>query len=230
MHHRSSSQGFTRKELLVAAVLIFMLVFYFAEELGITHYHGKPVRAKASSVAKDGRDVYTVLSAWAADNNGEFPTARQFSNEAFRELFKARLVDNEKLFAIKGDVWHKNSPTGDGRTPDNEIGTEPDYSQALMPGECAWAYATGLNEKSDPQLPLLANAFTESVGVYTDDKSRKGGLFLGEKCAWVTVTGSAKASELSPDFRLREIKDGQKTDVFSKAWGTNPDDIKNPEG
>jgi hypothetical protein len=89
---------------------------------------------------------------------------------------------------------------------------------------------TGLNQKSDPQLPLLANAFTESIGVYTNNKSRKGGVFQGEKCTWVTVSGSAKVGILSPDFRLREIKDGQKTDVFSKAWGTNPDNIKNPEG
>ena len=39
-----------------------------------------------------------------------------------------------------------------------------------------------------------------------------------------------KHSRISPDFHLREIKNGQKTDVFSKAWGTNPDNIKNPEG
>lgn len=87
----------------------------------------------------------------------------------------------------------------------------------------------GLTQKSDPQLPLLANAFSETVGVYTDDKSRKGGVFGGEECAWVTVGGSAKVSELSADFRLLEFKNDKKTDVFSKAWGTNPGDIKNPE-
>lgn len=83
---------------------------------------------------------------------------------------------------------------------------------------------------SDPQLPLLANAFTESLGVYTADKTHKGGVFRGEKCAWVNVAGSGKVGLLSPDFHLREIKDGRKTDIFSKAWGTNPDNLKNPEG
>jgi hypothetical protein len=228
MNHRSL-QGFTRRELLVSLVLVSLLaVFGWSLTTGCS----LPLKkiAKASTTAKTGQDIYTMLSAWASDNNGDFPTARQFSNEAFRELFKARLVDSEKLFAIPGDAWHKNTPSGDGRTFDDEIGSAPDYVQALMPGECAWAYLTGLKVESDPQLPLLANGFNESPGLYTDDASRKGGVFLGEKCAWVTVSGSAKASELSPDFRLREIKDGQKTDVFSKAWGTNPDNIKNPGG
>jgi hypothetical protein len=85
-------------------------------------------------------------------------------------------------------------------------------------------------QKSDPRFPLLANAFSETPGVYTDDKSRKGGIFKGESCAWVTVGGSAKVSELSAHFRVLETKDGKKTDVFSKAWATNPANIKNPEG
>jgi hypothetical protein len=230
MNHRSSSQGFTRKELLVAVAIILLsgccVVAVFLHTL-----RRDARRGRVNTTSKTGRDIYTVLSAWAADHNGEFPTARQYSNEAFRELFKAKLVDSENLFWISGDAWHKNSPSGDWKMPpDNEIGTAPDFAEALMAGECAWAYVTGLNQQSDPQLPLLANAFSESVGVYTKDKSRKGGVFLGEKCAWVTVSGSAKASELSPDFRLREIKDGQKSDVFSKAWGTNPDNLKNPEG
>ena len=76
----------------------------------------------------------------------------------------------------------------------------------------------------------MANACTESLGVYTADKTHKGGVFRGEKCAWVNVAGSGKVRLLSPDFHLREIKDGRKTDIFSKAWGTNPDNLKNPEG
>jgi hypothetical protein len=44
------------------------------------------------------------------------------------------------------------------------------------------------------------------------------------------MSGSAKVGTLNWDYRLLEVKDGQKTDVFSKAWGTNPDNLKNPEG
>ena len=139
-------------------------------------------------------------------------------------------MDTEKTFAIPGDAWHKNSVSGDGKGPDNIIGTAPDFAQALQHGECAYAYVSGLSRQSNPELPLLANAFSESLGVYTSDKSRKGGVFQGTKCAWVTVGGSAKVGVLSPDFRILEFKDRKKTDVFSQGWGTNPEDIKNPEG
>jgi hypothetical protein len=164
MNHRTSSQGFTRKELLVAVAIILLsgccVVAVFLHTL-----RRDARRGRVNTTSKTGRDIYTVLSAWAADHNGEFPTARQYSNEAFRELFKAKLVDSENLFWISGDAWHKNSPSGDWKMPpDNEIGTAPDFAEALMAGECAWAYVTGLNQQSDPQLPLLANAFSESVG------------------------------------------------------------------
>lgn len=128
------------------------------------------------------------------------------------------------------DPWHKNSPSGDGKGPDNKIGAAPEYAQALTRGECAYAYVAGLNRKSDPQLPLLANAFSESLGQYTEDPSRRGGVFRGEKCVWVTVRGNARVGELNSDFRLLEKKDSKMVDVFSREWGTNPDNIKNPEG
>ena len=89
---------------------------------------------------------------------------------------------------------------------------------------------SGLNLASRGSLPLFTNAFSESLGVYTDDKSRKGGVFKGIKCAYATVGGSAKVGDLSPDFRILEMKNGKATDVFSQEWGTNPDNIKNPEG
>jgi len=227
MKNPSSAQGFTRKELLAVLVLAFILlwgIYQSVFDTGVRHV------VRVSSTAKTGHAIQTMLSAWAQDNNGAFPTAREYSNEAFRELFKARLVDSEKLWAIQGDPWHKASPAGDGQGPDNEIGSAPDFAQALMPGECAWAYVSGLHMKSDPELPLLANGFSESIGVYTADKARKGGIFGGKECAWVTVAGSGKVGELSPDFKLQEIKNGQKTDVFGEAWGTKPGNIKNPAG
>lgn len=231
MKTQSRHQGFTCKELLVALALVFILgtcsVFYILRLLGRESLVGKVVSAAGST-----RIIHTLLVTWAEDHDGAFPTAHQFSKEAFRELFKVGLVDTENLFALPflKDAWHKNSPSGDGKRPDNEIGTAPDFAKALQRGECAYAYVSGLNLSSRGSLPLLTNAFSESLGVYTDDKSRKGGVFKGTKCAYVTVGGSAKVGDLSPDFRILEIKNGKATDVFSLEWGTNPDNIKNPEG
>ena len=230
MNPQCRHQGFTRKELLVALALIFILgtcfAIYGARSSGTYDLN----RVKAKTTARTAHEIYTLLVTWAEDHDGEFPTAHQFSNEAFRELFKAGLVDDEKTFTIAGDAWHKNSVSGDGKRPDNEIGTAPDFSQALQRGECAFTYVSGLNLASRGSLPLLTNAFSESLGVYTNDKSRKGGVFKGTKCAYITVGGSAKVGDLSPDFRILEMMNGKATDVFSQEWGTNPEDIKNPEG
>jgi hypothetical protein len=69
---------------------------------------------------------------------------------------------------------------------------------------------SGLTQKSDPTLRIIANAFTESLGVYTNNPSHKGGVFKGEKCVWVSVSGSANALDLSTDFRVMDTKNDKK--------------------
>ena len=224
-NHRK--QGFTLIELLVVISIIAMLAAG-----GFAGYSTIMPKVKANSAATNGHNIFTMLSTWAQDNDQTFPVATQASNDAFRELFKKRLLDagGEKLFSIPGDFWHNNSPSGDHKGPYNDIGAEPEFQQALAPGECCWAYVTGLETASGSQLPLLANAFTETVGIYTGDKKKKGGVFNGLRNAWVTVGGAAKAGELSNDYRCMEKKGTKIVDVFSNDWGTNPDDVKNPAG
>jgi len=224
-NHRK--QGFTLIELLVVISIIAMLAAG-----GFAGYSKIMPGVKANSAATSGRNIFTMLSTWAQDNDQAFPEATQASNDAFRELFRKRLLDSggEKLFSIAGDAWHDNSPSGDKKGPDNDIGSEPDFNQALAPGECCWAYVTGMDTSSSSQLPLLANAFTESVGVYTGDKKKKGGVFNGIKNAWVSVGGAGKVGELTSDFKCMEKKGTKSVDIFSNDWGTNPDDVKNPQG
>ena len=185
--------------------------------------------AKANAEATNARCIHTALTAWAQDHDQEFPTAQQYSNEAFRELFKVHLLEGgsgERVFGIPGDAWHNTSASGEG--PDGKIGAPPEFSQALERGECAWSYVSGLETCSRADLPLIANGFTESLGVYTDTKSSKGGVLSGEHAVYVTVGGSAKVASLSSDYRIVDKQDIKTVDVFSKEWGTNPDDIKNP--
>jgi prepilin-type N-terminal cleavage/methylation domain-containing protein len=219
------NRGFTLIELLVVISIIAMLA---AGAFGAYSKVMPGVRAK--STAATGHGIHTMLNAYAQDNDQQYPTADQSSNEAFRELFKKRLMDDEKAFAIANDPWHNNSPSGDKKGPDNDIGTAPDFQQALMPGECAWAYVTGYDGSSNSNLPILANAFSEAVGVYSADKTKKGGVFQGTKNAWVSVNGSAKVTDLSSDFKCMEKKGTREVDVFGNDWGTNPDNVKNPEG
>jgi hypothetical protein len=228
MKKPASHRAFTRLELLASLVvggLLILAVYTWSKK-----DEARLISRQTKMVASTAKGIYNMLSAWAQDNNGAFPTAQQYSNEAFRELFKAKLFDDEKAFHIPRDPWLRKADTPGGRGPDNEIGSEPDFTSALQAGECSYAYVSGLTNQSDPQLPLLANGFTESLGVYTDDPSRKGGVFKGLRACWVSVGGSAQVSDLSQGFRVMVKRGGKLVDVFSAEWGTNPDQIKNPQG
>lgn len=225
MKTNQRKRGFTLIELLVVISIIAMLA---AGAFGAFNKIMPGVRAKA--LLSNVKGIHTMLNAWATDNDQVYPSTDQDSNTAFRELFKKKLFDDEKPFAIPNDPWHKNSPSGDGKGPDNDIGVAPDFQNALMPGECAYAYVTNLDGSSNSNLPLVANAFSESVGVYSKDKGKKGAVFVGDKAVWVSVGGSAKVSDLGADSKIMEKKGNKTVDVFSTDWGTNTDDVKNPAG
>jgi hypothetical protein len=91
---------------------------------------------RANATAKTGKAIFNWFQAYANDNNGQFPEARQASNEAFRQLFVKHLLDDEQGFAIANDPWLNNAPGGN-KKPDNDIGNDPDFAQALAPGECS---------------------------------------------------------------------------------------------
>ncbi len=219
------NRGFTLIELLVVITIIAMLA-----AAGFGGYSKIMPGVKANTAAGTGHAIHTLLFAWAGDNDQAFPDAEQYSNEAYKELFKKGLVDTEKTFAIAGDAWHYTSPSGDKKAPDNDIGTAPEYQQALMPGECAWAYVTGHTTASKGDLPIMANGFSETVGVWAKDPKKKGGVFTGTKCAWVAVGGSAKVGELDGNFKCMDKKGTKSVDVFSIDWGTDPASVKNPNG
>ena len=223
MNTPSSHTGFTRKELALAIGLIGTGISCFA-------LAQEPAKASAdvTAAAKRARNIHTLLYTWAQDNNQVLPTATQSSNEAFRELFKARIVDDERLFAIPGDAWHNSSTSKKG--PDGNTGTAPEFAEALASGECAWAYVSGWTTASRSDYPLIANAFTESIGVYSNDKSHKGGVFEGKQAIYVTVGGSAFTPDLNDEWRIMAKKGSKTVDVFSNDYGTNPDHVKNPEG
>lgn len=215
----------TWRELIVATLIIVALIV-------ILHpwwTYGIPRGVRANATAKTGKAIYNWLQAYANNNNDQFPDARQSSNEAFRQLFIKRYLDDEQGFGISNDPWLNNAPGGN-KKPDNDIGQVPDFTQALQPGECSWAYVTGLSLKSDPGLPIMANAFSESIGVYSKKKNQKGGVFLGQKAIWISVGGSTKVADLKENLMIMEKKSGHDVNVFREEWGTNQEQVKNPAG
>ncbi|MDB6135517.1 MAG: hypothetical protein JWM59_3760 [Verrucomicrobiales bacterium] len=207
------SRGFTRVQLAVALVLTGMVVAAGVLVLKFALYPA----AKKTAPNLAAKAIYTWLQAYANEHEERFPQAKDFSNEAFRRLFVMGYLDDETAFAIPGDAWLNHAPGG-RKMPDNKIGSAPDFAEALQAGECSYFYVNGLDAASQSNLPLLGNAFSETVGVYSKDKSQKGGI-LYPKAVWVSVGGSAKVSDLTQDLNL---------EVVQSRWGTNIQDVKNP--
>lgn len=219
----SAAGAFTRMELLLTMALLAGV-----GSVGYAAVEKKAEDSKSVTDAKSGKAIFNWLQAYCNENDQIFPTTKAASNDAFRQLFVKRLVDDEQAFAITGDAWLKKAPGGKGK-PDGKIGNAPTFDQALTTGECSWAYVTGHDTASDSVLPLFATAFSEKIGIYSKDKAAKGGVF-GGKGLWVSVGGSCKIASPESDLQVTEKKDGRTVNVFSKDWGTEPENVRNPAG
>ena len=156
--------------------------------LSIRHWNVRITdAARAKSAMKCSYSIHQALYAYSTMHDGDFPTAKHTSNEAFRELFKEGLIYDESLFYVKGSAWHGGAKQ-DGRMGDDADG----FAEALGPGENPWAYTSGLNEKtSAPSIPIVMDGFTDVIGTWCDDPQARGGVWKGKYQIIVQVGGNA---------------------------------------
>lgn len=209
---------------IIVLLLSFMSLIFVA---GKTSSIVAAPTGRASATAKTAKAIYNWLQAYAKDNGGRFPEGPHHANEAYRQLFVKGYLDDEQGFTIDRDPWLKHAPGGLQKA-DNDIGQAPDFKAALAPGECSWAYVTGLTTDSPAHLPLVANAFSDVPGIYSPDPSRRGGVFKGLQAIWVSVGGSAKVAFPGTDFTITKIRDGRPVNIFGAEAGTSPENVKNP--
>lgn len=187
-------------------------------------------RFKAGAAADQARKIQVQLVAYAVDTSGDFPVSTNASNEAYRELFKARLMDSEKPFCIQSDPYI----TKPNKVPDGDLGSAPEYSQALEVGECSFGYVSGLSQSSRSDLPLIFNGFAEgSIGKWTTFQDKKGGVFQGRYGVVVNVGGAGEAMKLSsPDFQAKVKRGSRDVDMFGSEYfgeSASTDGIMNPQ-
>lgn len=219
--HDSRISGFTRLQLVITLLLAGLLVFGGLAYLN----YGERIQKQKMGKLRYGKAIYNWLQAYANDHDQRFPEAEHFSNEAFRQLFVGRYIDAQAEidFGIPGDPWLQNAPGGKAM-PDNDIGAAPDFARALMPGECSWYYVTELDAASASTLPLMGNAFSETVGVYSADPAKKGGIFY-PRAVWVSVGGSTRFVDVGNSLRVTENRRGSIVDLLE---GTRMENVKNP--
>ncbi len=125
--------------LLVTGVLLL-----FAVGLIIPQFGAVQDSARLMQACNNCRAILLTLKCYADDHGGRYPEGKT-ANDAFRDLFKADLMDDERAFTAL------NSPY----QPDNNIGEAPNYSETLEPGENHWAMTRGLTSRSDKDAPLV---------------------------------------------------------------------------
>jgi len=216
--------GITRLELVVIGLIVTVLAsiaFPFCSRTQIT--------AKMSTASSYAYGIFLGLSTYAADHGGRYPAAENNSNEAFRQLIPDYL-DSEKPFYVAYSAWHQKAKGG---KPDNDIGARPDHVQALERGENHWAYVSGLNIPSLQPLPIVADGFSETVGVYTNVQNHKGGRWKGTRAIVIYTDGQARPEPLDPKtFKVMKTKDDKLVELFSSQFSPEikEHNILNPEG
>jgi hypothetical protein len=130
--------------LTLAALLLLALAWPMYAEL-----NGKANQMQAISNCKE---VILMMRVYAADNSGVYPDAppkaaanTRTANEAFRELFKGGVCEDEMIFGCPDSPFK----------PDGKIGAPPDYLEAVKKGENHWAITAGLNDSASSAYPLV---------------------------------------------------------------------------
>lgn len=186
----------------------------FTIAFGIFHFTFAPWyhERNFSSYTHRVNSIHQACFAYASYHEGKFPDGKT-SNEAFRQLFIAGIVDDEKLFQDRGN----NKVIQDGNIGTQENG----FLQALAPGECAYYYVRGLDIDEQRSTELLLFLPT----VLTD-----GNLYmLSYRC-----NGNSN-HDLITDKAIRETPNVKFDDRFfeeyiKEYYGIAPQDILKPEG
>lgn len=105
--------------------------------------------AKKSNTSDLARSITMCVRIWANENDEKYPDSilgeKATANMAFRELYKSDIVQDERIFGAPRTPY----------IPDGEIGSAPDFSKALEPGENHWMFVAGLSTKSPGRTPLF---------------------------------------------------------------------------
>ncbi len=115
------------------------------------------------AACNNARQIIRLLQNFTADHDGKYPGGTT-SNEAFRELFKAGLVEDEKIFTTASSPY----------CGDNRIGDAPNFDEALNAGENHWAMTAGLTPASHRDAPLVFENPVDMDGPFSWNMDKAG--------------------------------------------------------
>jgi prepilin-type N-terminal cleavage/methylation domain-containing protein len=179
---RNSSAAFTLIELLVVIAIIAVLA-----SIAVPVFSTVQVKGAQTKALSNGKQIGLALRLYAGDNNGNYPsftldaqgapttTAVASSNDAFCQLFP-NYVKSEAIFWLAKSKWCGTNPPDE--VQDATV-TVPS-TNTLKTGENEWAYVLGLNDSSNPSVPVIADGFVtggQTSHTYTKDQTQPGGVW-----------------------------------------------------
>jgi len=144
------SSGIGIAAIVVAVVLVIAIgLIGIMAAIAIPAYSRTTTHAYRTKAIINSRQIALALKIYAADHNGAYPDAMLpgagSSNEVLRKLFMEDLLDDEMVFGCPSSPYR----------PDGNIGSDPDFINALEAGENHWAMTRGLSESSPGNIPLI---------------------------------------------------------------------------
>ena len=153
--NESPKRGCSKLAIITVSVLVVI-----ACVMAVAAYREVKQRMDLLRAGNNVRCICIATKAYAGDHDGIYPdedaSKPQTANQAYRVLFRRSLISDEIVKGNESDeegfsFGCPNSPF----IPDGDIGTAPDYTDALTAGECHWALTKGLRDDSDGNAPLI---------------------------------------------------------------------------
>lgn len=148
-------QGFTLIELLVVITIIAILASLSMAAIGKMGERGQITKAIANC-----RQIIIAIRLYAADEGGRYPDQdssepASTANIAFRTLIRSGSLEDEKIFGCGVSKY----------VPDGNLGSAPEYEEAVKPGENHWMMTADLSDSSPGGIPLI---YENAVATGTD--------------------------------------------------------------
>ena len=197
--------AFTLIELLVVIAIIATLA-----SIALPVFTSVQVKGAQTKALSNAKQIGLALRLFAGDNNGTYPsylvnadgtvTANppvnvSSSNDAFCQLFPT-YVKSEAIFWLSKSNWCSASPPDELTDPTLVVPS----SQTLKKGENEWSYVLGLNDSSNPAVPLLADGFAsggETSHKYSKDQTVPGGVWKGTNAIVIRADSSGTVEKVN---------------------------------
>jgi prepilin-type N-terminal cleavage/methylation domain-containing protein len=229
---KKTTAAFTLIELLVVIAIIAVLA-----SIALPVFSSVQIKGAQTKALSNGKQIALALRLYASDNNGTYPsylvdadgtpttnppTAVSSSNDAFCQLFP-NYIKSEAIFWLSKSKW---CSTGSPDEAQDSTLTVPS-SETLKSGENEWAYVVGLNETSNPAVPLLADGFItggETSHRYSKDQTVQGGVWKGVNAIVIRADSSGTVEKVNADLTIHGpngSSGGTQGDIFTTANSSN---------